>query len=300
MATTSPVLPAEGPVRDADRNAVHDDAAAADAAVAAGTGARRPGARVAVAARTWAARLFRRGVVLAAFFGLWEVLPRTVVNPGYLPPFSEVARTVVDLFVSGEIYEHLAVSLQRSVEGFGLAVLVGIPLGLLMGGFRPLEEYLDPLVQTLRQTPVLALFPVFILCFGIGELSKVMMIFWGTVWPILLNTISGTKSVDPVLIRSARSLGIRRFQLFRLVVVPATLPAVLTGVRLGATFSVLMLVVAEYVGAKSGIGAFVINSQYAFQIPKMYAAIVILAALGLSVNALLVALERRAARWKEY
>jgi NitT/TauT family transport system permease protein len=285
MATTASVRPAER----------------IDGVVVPGAGARpgrRPGARAAVAVRTWAARLFRRGVVLAAFFGLWEVLPRTAVDPGYLPPFSEVARTVVDLFVGGEIYEHLTVSLQRSLSGFGLAVLVGIPLGLLMGGWRPVEEYLDPLVQTLRQTPVLALFPVFILCFGIGELSKVMMIFWGTVWPILLNTIGGTKSVDPVLVRSARSLGIRRFRLFRLVVVPATLPAILTGVRLGATFSVLMLVVAEYVGAKSGIGAFVINSQYAFQIPETYAAIVILAAIGLSVNALLVALERRATRWK--
>ena len=255
--------------------------------------------RAAGVLRSWLGKAFRSGIVLAAFFGLWEVLPRTVVSPGYLPPFSEVVRTVVDLVVSGEIYEHLTVSLQRSVAGFGLAVLVGIPLGLLMGGFRPVEEYLDPLVQTLRQTPVLALFPVFILFFGIGELSKVMMIFWGTVWPILLNTISGTKAVDPVLIRSARSLGLRRFRLFRLVVLPATLPAVLTGVRLGATFSVLMLVVAEYVGAKSGIGAFVINSQYAFQIPKMYAAIVVLAAIGLSVNALLVAVERRATRWKE-
>ena len=244
-------------------------------------------------------RIAKRSVVLLAFVGLWEVLPRTVVEPGYLPPFSTVIKALGDLFASGEIWEHLAVSLSRSAKGFGLAVLVGVPLGLVTGWFKTLEELVDPLIQTLRQTPVLALFPVFILFFGIGETSKVAIIFWGTVWPILLNTVSGVKEVDPLLIRSAQSMGVRRFDLFRKVIVPATLPAIITGVRLGATYSILMLVVAEYVGAKAGIGSLVINSQYAFLIPKMYAAIVVLALLGLSTNFLLVRLERRATRWKE-
>src|SRR4051812_26634574 len=133
--------------------------------------------------------VFRRSIVLVAFLGLWEVLPRTVVKPGYLPPFSTVVLAVYQLFASGEIYEHLFISLSRSVEGFALALVVGVPLGLAIGWFRGVEELVDPLVQTLRQTPVLALFPIFILFFGIGETSKVVMIFWGTVWPILLNTI---------------------------------------------------------------------------------------------------------------
>ncbi len=246
----------------------------------------------------WAHLAFKRSLALGIFLGIWELAPRTVIKPGYLPPFSTVIRALVQLFTSGEIYEHLTISLTRSAEGFLLALVVGVPLGLATGWFRTLEEYLDPLLQTLRQTPVLALFPVFILFFGIGETSKVVMIFWGTVWPILLNTITGVKEVDPVLIRSAQSMGIGRFALFRKVIIPATLPAVITGVRLGATFSILMLVVAEYVGAKAGIGALVINSQYAFQIPKMYAAIVILALLGLITNFLLVFLQRRVTRWK--
>jgi NitT/TauT family transport system permease protein len=241
----------------------------------------------------------KRSVVLLLFLGLWEVLPRTVVEPGYLPPFSTVLRALWDLFASGEIWEHLAISLSRSGKGFGLAVVVGVPLGLVTGWFKTLEELVDPLIQTLRQTPVLALFPVFILFFGIGETSKVAIIFWGTVWPILLNTVSGVKEVDPLLIRSAQSMGVSRFDLFRKVIVPATLPSIITGVRLGATYSILMLVVAEYVGAKAGIGSLVINSQYAFLIPKMYAAIVVLALLGLSTNFLLVRLERRATQWKE-
>lgn len=245
-------------------------------------------------------RAAKRSVVPLTFLSLWEVLPRTVIQPGYLPPFSTVVRATVELFVSGEIWEHLSISLSRSLSGFALAVLVGVPLGLLIGWFHEVEEYLDPFVQTLRQTPVLALLPVFILFFGIGETSKVAIIFWGTVWPILLSTISGVKDVDPVIITSARSMGARGPDLFRRVILPATVPSIMTGIRLGATFAILMLVVAEYVGAKAGIGALVINSQYAFQIPKMYAAILLLAVLGLSTNAVLVRLQRRATRWKEH
>ncbi|WP_368857295.1 ABC transporter permease [Actinoplanes ianthinogenes] len=111
--------------------------------------------------------------------------------------------------------------------------------------------------------------------------------------------MAGVKDVDPVVIRSARAMGARRLDLFRRVILPATVPSIMTGVRLGATFSILMLVVAEYVGAKAGLGALVINSQYAFLIPKMYAAIVVLALLGLTTNAVLVRLQRRATRWKE-
>ncbi|BCJ47249.1 hypothetical protein GCM10010168_71620 [Actinoplanes ianthinogenes] len=122
--------------------------------------------------------MVKRSVALLAFLALWEILPRTVVQPGYLPPFSTVVEAVWDLFATGEIWLHLEISLARSLEGFLLAVLIGVPAGLLIGWFHEVEDYLDPLVQTLRQTPVLALFPVFILFFGIGETSKVVMIFW--------------------------------------------------------------------------------------------------------------------------
>ncbi len=244
-------------------------------------------------------KAWRRSIALLAFLALWQFLPGTLVQPGYLPRFSTVVAALVDLFTTGQIWQHLSISLTRSAEGFILALVVGVPLGLLIGWFRNVEEYLDPLVQALRQTPVLALFPVFILFFGIGETSKVAMIFWGTVWPILLNTISGVKDVDPVVITSARAMGAKRLDLFHRVILPATVPAIMTGIRLGATFAILMLVVAEYVGAKAGIGALVINSQYAFQIPQMYAAILLLALLGVSTNLVLVRVQKRATRWKE-
>lgn len=242
---------------------------------------------------------FKKSIAIIAFLALWEILPRLFVNPAYLPPISSIFLTIIELFKSGEIFEHLFISLQRAFGGFGLAFAIGVPLGLLMGWFKTFEEYIDPLLQAFRQTAALALFPVFILFFGIGESSKVAIIFWGTVWPILLNTISGVKDVDPLLVKSAKSLGISGLDLFRKVIIHAAIPSIMTGIRIGATFSILLLIVAEYVGAKSGLGALVINSQYAFLISKMYAAILILALLGLLVNYSLVALERKATKWKE-
>ncbi len=145
----------------------------------------------------------------------------------------------------------------------------------------------------------IALFPVFILFFGIGELSKVVIIFWAALWPILLNTVAGVKGVDPVLVRSARSMGARSGTLFRKVILPAAAPSIFTGVRLGAAYAFMVLVAAEMIGANAGLGFLVLNSQEVFAIPRMYAAIVALAAFGLAVNNALLVAERRATAWRD-
>jgi len=168
--------------------------------------------------------------------------------------------------------------------------LVGVPLGIFMGSWKTFERTLDGPLQAGRQVSAIALFPVFILFFGIGELSKVVIIFWASVWPILLNTTIGVKTVDPVLIRSARSMSARGATLFRKVILPAAAPSIFTGIR---------LVAAEMIGANAGLGFLVLNSQEIFKIPEMYAAIVALAAFGLGMNKLLYHLERRATVWRE-
>ncbi|MFD2838368.1 ABC transporter permease [Azotobacter vinelandii] len=142
------------------------------------------------------------------------------------------------------------------MAGLLLAIVSGVGLGLLMGGFRRLEALVDPLLQLFRQTSALALFPVFILFFGIGELSKVAIIFWASFWPILLSTISGVKQVDRLLIDSARSMGASRAFLFVKVVLPAAAPSIFTGVRLAGAYCVTALVAAEMIGAHSGLGFF--------------------------------------------
>lgn len=246
--------------------------------------------------RTLLTRLALAALIVAA----WELLPRSgVVNPVFLTPASEVARTIWELFTSGELAVHARVSLVRILEGLGLAIVLGVPLGLGMGAFRGFERAVDAPLQAGRQISAIALFPVFILFFGIGELSKVMIIFWASLWPVLLSTVAGVKGVDPVLVRSARSMGARRGTLFRKVILPAAAPSIFTGVRLGAAYAFMVLVAAEMIGANAGLGFLVLNSQEVFAIPRMYAAIVALAAFGLAVNAVLLAAERRATAWRE-
>ena len=175
--------------------------------------------------------------------------------------------------------------------------MVGIPLGLFMGQIRPLEQALDPILQLFRQTSALALYPIFILLLGLGETSKVFVIFWAALFPILLSTISGVKEVDGKLLEMARTFGAGRLTLFYRVIVPASVPSIFVGLRLSATTALLLLIAAEMIGANQGIGFRVMNAQYNFQIPMMFAAIFLLAFAGLLANAILVLLQRRLCRW---
>ena len=243
--------------------------------------------------------LAQGGLGLVLFLLLWELLPRTgIVSDAYLSPPSAVLASIWDLVEKGQLWKHIAASLQRSLWGLLLAISAGVLLGLVMGAVRPLERLLDPVLQLFRQTSAFALFPVFILFLGIGELSKVAIIFWASFWPVLLSTISGVKQVDRLLINSALSMGASRAFIFLKVVLPAALPSIFTGVRLAGAYCITALVAAEMIGAHSGLGFLTLNSQETFQIPTMYAGIFLLAVLGLLLNYLLALLERRLLRWR--
>lgn len=236
---------------------------------------------------------------LVLFLLLWEALPRAgIVSDAYLSPPSAVLASIWQLVEQGQLWKHIAASLQRSLWGLLLAISAGVLLGLVMGAVRPLERLLDPVLQLFRQTSAFALFPVFVLFLGIGELSKVAIIFWASFWPVLLSTIGGVKQVDRLLINSALSMGASRSFIFRKVVLPAALPSIFTGVRLAGAYCITALVAAEMIGAHSGLGFLTLNSQETFQIPTMYAGIFLLAVLGLALNYLLALLEGRLLRWR--
>jgi sulfonate transport system permease protein len=238
--------------------------------------------------------------LLVGFLVLWQVASTTGwVNPSIFPPLHVIATALFNGIASGALVDDIAISLQRSGLAFLSAVVIGIPLGLFMGQIRQVEQALDPILQLFRQTSALALYPVFILLLGLGETSKVFVIFWATLFPILLSTIGGVKEVDGKLIEMARTYGASRLTVFRRVVLPASAPAIFVGLRLSATTALLLLIAAEMIGANKGIGFQVMNAQYNFQIPLMFAAIFLLALLGLAANAVLLLLQRRLCRWAE-
>nr|WP_228045885.1 ABC transporter permease [Saccharopolyspora sp. HNM0983] len=233
------------------------------------------------------------------FLLIWELVPRIgLVDDLFLPPVSRVVSSWLALAADGQLWIDLGASLGRAVAGFLLAVAIAVPLGLLIGWYRLADELLSPLLEVFRNTAALALLPVFVLLLGLGETSKISLITFACVWPILLNTISGVRTVDHLLLKSARSLGFGSAQVFAKIVLPASVPTVFTGIRLAAASSILVLVAAEMVGAKAGLGYLINAAQYNFEVPEMYAGILTISVLGLGFNRALTALEHRLSRWR--
>jgi NitT/TauT family transport system permease protein len=242
---------------------------------------------------------FKNTAVLVVFFGLWQILPKMgVINATFVPPFSRVVAAWWGLLRNGELLSAVGASLERSMTGFGLALIIFIPLGLLIGWYRKLGVFLNPLLELCRNTAALALIPVFILTLGIGQVSKISVILYACAWPVLLNTISGVRSVDPLLVKSARSMGLRPLRLFQKVFLPAALPTIFTGIRLAGATSILVLLAAELQGATNGLGFLINVSETNFQIPQMYAGILTISIIGLSFNMILVRLERHFSKWR--
>lgn len=241
--------------------------------------------------------LSRYGLVLG-FLAAWQISSaQGWINPAVFPRLDVIVAALWKGIVGGALIDDIAISLQRSGIAFAAAVVIGIPLGLFMGQVAAVERALDPLLQFFRQTSALALYPVFILMLGLGEASKVFVIFWATLFPILLSTIGGVKEVDRKLVEMARTYGAGSIAIFRRVILPASVPAIFVGLRLSATTALLLLIAAEMIGANKGVGFQVMNAQYNFQIPLMYASILLLALLGLAANAGLVLLQRKLCRW---
>ncbi|VIO70858.1 Putative aliphatic sulfonates transport permease protein SsuC [Bradyrhizobium ivorense] len=241
----------------------------------------------------------RRSLLLIALLAVWEAAPRLgLIDAVFLPPFSEVIAAGWQLAQTGELYDDVSASLLRALSGFLISVALIVPLGLAVGWYARLGDLLNQFIEICRNTAPLALLPVFILLLGIGELSKITMVVYSCAWPLLLNTIAGVKQVDPLLIKSARTMGASPQQLFRKVILPAALPTIFVGIRLASASAMLVLVASEMVGAKAGLGYLVINSQYSFLIPQMYFGILGITVIGLTFNAVLEALERRFMRWK--
>lgn len=238
------------------------------------------------------------GIVI--FFILWEIAPKLgVVNPQFIPPPSQIFVALSKLAVDGSLFLHTAASLQRMLLGLALAVTVAVPLGCLLGGVFPaLARQVRPLFRVFGQINAFSLFPIFILFFGIGEFAKIAIIFWSTLWPVLFTTILGVQQVDPLYIKSARSMGAGALTIFRDVVLPGAAPIIFTGIRSGATHAFLLLMAAEEIGAKAGLGWIIHNSAHNSIMPRLFAAAVIIALLGVGLNYLLRYIEDSVIDWK--
>jgi ABC-type nitrate/sulfonate/bicarbonate transport system permease component len=239
------------------------------------------------------------GAAVLVFLAFWEAaVAFGLVNPLFTSAPSRILRTGYQMFADGSILYDLQVSGLEFAVGYGLAVLVGVPLGILMGWYRRLDAVLDPFVSALYATPRIALLPLVMIWFGIGLASKIAIIFLGAVFPILVNTITGVRTIGADFIKVARSFGASDRQLFFTVALPSSVPLLLAGLRLGLGHALIGIVVGEMYGATAGIGFLISVSGARFQTDRVMVGIIIIALAGVLMTSLLRAIERRFERWR--
>ena len=230
---------------------------------------------------------------------LWELGSRTgLIPPRTLAAPSSVIATLIDMTWSGELPRNILVSFGRAAFGLAIGVSLGTLLGLAAGLSRPGDTAIDPLMQIKRTIPVVALSPLFIVWFGIGETPKVALIAFATLFPVYLNLYNGIRGVDVRLVDAARSLGLNQVEIIWNVILPGALPSLLVGFRYALSIAVLMLVIAEQINASSGLGYLVNNARDFLRTDIIVVCLIVYAILGLAGDALVRAVERRALVWR--
>lgn len=230
---------------------------------------------------------------------LWELLPKTgIVSSALVPPLSEIASALLDLFQKKNLLVHLLESLGRFLLGLFLAIITGVPLGILMGWNLFIRKHILPLFQLLAPVPPPAWVPITIILFGVGLSMKLFLIFLGAFYPILFNTYQAVKDTEPRYLSSARSLGASELTLILNVYFWHSLGAIIMSIKTGVAMGLVMLVIAEMHGGRSGIGYLLMESKEFFQIPHMIVCMIILGVIGWFLIEVLNYIELKLALWK--
>ncbi len=254
--------------------------------------------------RASADRLGARGLLLLSWLApvllviVWEALAQAgSLSPQVLPAPSKVIRTAYKLVTTGTLLNDLGVSLLRAAAGFALGSAVGGALGILVGFSRIAEAVIDRSVQMIRAIPFLASLPLVIVWLGVGEAEKIFLVALGVTFPIYINTVLGIRQVDPKLLELGRVQGLSSLQLIRRIILPGALPSILTGVRYALATAWLALVVAETIGAQSGIGFLAMDAREFLRTDVIILTIVIYALIGIAADSIARLLERRLLAW---
>jgi NitT/TauT family transport system permease protein len=231
---------------------------------------------------------------------IWEILTRLLLeNELLIPPPTSVIRSFWNLTFSGQLNKHFAATLIEFSYGFTTACIVGIVIGYFMGMHNWFDEIMDPWIATLYSIPIITVVPLIIIWFGIGMISKVIVVFKITAVAIILNTAAGIKNLDPVWIELAKSLRLSTWETTYKIRFPGALPYIITGMRLGVGRALLGVVVAELMAANAGLGYMLRDSSETWDSPKLFVTVILLAAIGLVSFNLIKRLEQKMAPWRQ-
>jgi ABC-type nitrate/sulfonate/bicarbonate transport system permease component len=233
---------------------------------------------------------------------VWQFLPDFVPMKAGTKLFftvpSHIAGTLWNMFATGSIWKPLGVSASAFAIGLLMAIVVGLPLGVLLGRSATLNAMVDPFITAFNATPRLVFLPLLMLWFGIGIWSKVAVVFLGALFPLLINTYEGVRNADRLLINVVRSFGAGEWDIARLVVVPNSLPFIIVGLRLAIGRAVLGVVVSEFFGSQDGLGVVMVRAASEFKVDIVFAGLIVFAALSLLMTGLVKLLEDRLTRWR--
>jgi NitT/TauT family transport system permease protein len=238
--------------------------------------------------------------VPAALLVLWELCSRlALISPRYFPPPTTIGWVLADRLAAGDLGTALLVTVTRLVFAFALAAVPAIPLGLLMGIARPVRDFVEPYLAFIFPVPKITLLPFLMIILGVGEPAFVLTGASSAFFQIVISTLAGVQTMDPRLLDVGRNYGAHGARLFWKVILPAALPAIFTGLRLGLGLALVTLVAIEFIAAKSGLGHLVYRHWQMLSTPEMYAAFALVGALGLVLTRGLRALQARALTWQE-
>jgi NitT/TauT family transport system permease protein len=243
----------------------------------------------------------RAGVVVPlGLLGLWEIAARlAIVSPRYFPPPTVIGAGLVSRLVDGDLGAETLTTLARLAAAFVLAALAGVPLGLALGRIRALREAIDPYIAFLFPVPKIAMLPFLLILLGVGEPAFVLTGAISAFFQITLSTLAGVQTMDPRLLEVGRNYGAAGGRLFRTIVLPAALPSIFTGLRLGLGLALVTIVAVEFITARSGLGHLVYRHWQMLSTVEMYGAFALVGALGLGLTRGLGTLQRRMLAWQE-
>jgi NitT/TauT family transport system permease protein len=230
---------------------------------------------------------------------VWEVLVRVgVLDPRFFPAPSKISETFMALARDGSLWVNTWASLQRLFWGFLLGGTPALLLGIAMGLNRPLRAFVNPLVSTTYPVPKSAIFPLILLIFGLGESSKIVMVAIGVFYPLLINSCTGVVEINKIFLDVGHNFGASRWQVFRTIAFPGALPHIMSGVKLGVGMGLILIAIAEMIGAKSGLGHLIWNAWEILSVETMYVGLIVIALLGLFFSMILDEIERLLIPWK--
>lgn len=234
----------------------------------------------------------------AAALALWEILAGTeAISPTFFPPPSSIATAVGSALVGGEMMTHARVTLVRVLAGFALGAGPGLLLGLAMGASSRLRAQLDPLVAAAHPIPKIAVLPLILVIFGIGEASKLVLAALGAFFPMAINAMAGVRQISPIHFEVARSYGATKLKLFTRLVLPGSLPMALAGARLSLNVALTLTIAGELVAAQRGLGHMLWFAWQTFRIEEVYAGLVVISVIGIGLNVILARFSKWVMPW---